>query len=245
LATCAIFAWLKNNRNYQFNLDIDFCFTHAADLVENIIERRISRPEFCGVVLAPALTLLNQENLYGYKLNMLLPKQGYRVIGSPHNRRLNKGDSNLYIFAKDGLPGAIFQYERLIREGALSKSKTSTEHVDPDHILQTIKDADSRTNAVVWTPYSELVDMMQLGATIDNADRDNRWEDVVLLVRSSFERHSIGKVRSLNLAMRSAWIDLLESGTSVEQAIEYLMSDPAYVFALRRALGIYCLELKS
>ena len=134
--------------------------------------------------------------------------------------------------------------ERLVREGLLNKHKITTEHLDPDQILFTIKNADKNVHALAWTPYPEIMDMMGLGMFLDDDKRSNRWEDVVFLMRASFAKQHPNCVRALNIAIRDAWLELIENDEAVEQAANYLMQDLEYMRALRRSIGLYHFEFQ-
>lgn len=251
LASAAIFTYLRDEPAYRLNLRLNYHFTHARDLVDCILQGRVSAPETAVMALAPAIRLLTQSPKSTYQLSMLLPQQSYRVLV---NKSKNNGPykpsgyalpAGRYLLPIEGTPGALFQFERLVLGGRIDPRRTSIEHVNPDEAIAVLRDVEKDTLTILWSPYWQIIDSLGVGVVLDGPAGHHGWEHVALIVRSSFMQRHPGRVNALSMAVRAAWLDLLEDPNKVERAVEYMMKDGDFFKALRRTLGLYNLEFHA
>ncbi|MCB0345713.1 MAG: hypothetical protein KDD66_11390 [Bdellovibrionales bacterium] len=236
-AAAAIFVYLRDVKGYS--IELDFCYPHAIEIAQRIIRGDFNRaPDAAVLGIAPAAQILGIGGKIGYKPLMMLPKNSQRIIsgGRPSKRGSSLENSDYYLL-KDDPSNPMFYFDQLVRSGEVRQGKVSLQHMEPDEVFRTFKDADRSVKAILFFPHYHLNELFNGTGFADRSGDNRQFKEMFLFVQDWIMRDKM-KALCLDIAIRDAWLSIREQPKLMNQLIGRLVGDDLYLKYMRRASGL-------
>ena len=219
-----------------YNININARFPHAQEIVKRINTGDI-QPDICILGIAPVGTLLSSRLIKQYQAIMFMPKVANRIVAPKTAEKINSGH---YVFLKDDPSTASFYFDDLNRRSLIEKNKVSIESMEPSDVMGFLKHADSNLKAVLFFPYTDFNEIYNDCKFIDQPSQNENWSEVVMFAnRSSLASK---KMHYLNLAIRDAWLSLMEEPKVFAKMIKQISNDSLQMKFMKRCGGLYLNE---
>lgn len=230
VGSIAIFNHLMVNHNLNLRLNTDF--PHAVDVLKYVMREEYQVPP--GIIClgeAPAATFLGM-GAPGYHPLMFLPNVDHRVVSS------NPGSGNdTFMMMCDEPSTASFYFEDLKRSGELTHFGVEKVHKEPFEVFMDLKGTSEAVKAVLFFPYYDANLKFNNCVISDCSSSVPTTKEKVLFVHESIYRDSV-RVRLLNVAIRNAWLELIENEALLGGMVGDLIKQPGFVKSLKRFTGI-------
>lgn len=239
--TLAILTYLKKVKGY--NIDINFKFTHSVELLKQILANSTAySPHIVSLTVATTGSLLGYKGKCEYSPFMIMPKQSHGIIHKDRSSRRVK--SNRYLFMSD-IPGTeSFYFDELIRRQYLKRDRSSSHHMEPVDVTALLKSADPEVRAIIGFPHYNLNRDLNGCEVEGDPYSEMAMMETVLVAHDSFI-NCRERAKHFDIAIRDAWLTLMEDSDSREAAVQTLLDDDDYLKVVRRAVGLWQINSHS
>ncbi len=238
-ASIAIFQYLKHVKGY--NIEIDYQFVHAIEIMKKIIHHQfINPPDACVLGIAPAGTLLSQQSMKEYSSLMMMPMMSHRVVSKKGKKRrtLNGGS---YLFLREDPSTASFYFDDLLRTEAVEKKTVSIEHYEPDDTFSLFNTSEEDLKAVLFFPHHQFNFAFNGCDFLDRPDAGLHYRESLLFVHRRIQSEPL-VLKYLDIAIRDAWLQLKLGGEAAHSIIKEHVCEPQYLNFLTRFTGLHNLR---
>ncbi len=226
------------------NLEINFRFPHAIDIVRHLTRNPRYVPDACIVGIAPAASLLRKRETLQYSPLMLMPNLSHQIIAPrpcPSKRTQLRGEVQLN-WGTFGLlcnepSTASFYLDDLYRNGSISKSRVKATHMEPDEIFQLFRSGDEDARAILFFPYNQLIGRFFKPKILDYPNRLRARECLLFLHHRLLAKST--KAIAFDVAIRRAWLELRANPKLVQSIATTLVYEQDYAFCVERFAGLH------
>lgn len=238
-ATIAMIRYLKEVKGY--NIDVDFRFLHSQDIVRRLSQS--SNGEFAGIHLAISCAARMLRSSLPYKPLMIMPRTSHRIVGPKRQAepRSDSIDARSFLFLTDELSSSSFYFNEMKERGQLHLSKVHVENLESDELIVHLADEDDDSQAILWWPYYMFHEMFDTARPVDRLRRKWIYEVMTLFVHEPLIRDRT-KAQCLDIAIRSAWLTLLENPALISAMLDPLLRNEEYMRFVYRANGLHNLD---
>lgn len=236
-----LLTYLKRVKGYRLSLNYNFVTT--SDVAEHIGQGEPhSLPEIFVLGLGAAAQYLKFSHTDSYLPFALLPAEPHRLIG-PVGAPVDQVRSlwGYYVLSGSPLVTSAVYFRNLIEEGLLPRT-VSQEYLEPEDRLRALCSGDSSVRSPVYMCDFHLLQSL---APFPSWYLDNRAvSDIPLIAFARRDFAQTPQAQSLALAIRGAWIDLLENPFLLDATLCYMVEDRDLVKVVKRTTGFYGLALE-
>ncbi len=222
-----------------FNLEFDFGFAHSGEIVERICSKSFRKyPDFCMLSIASAGSLLGAKNGTSYRPVMLMPDISHRVVKSgSEGSQATKNPATSYAYLL-GMPSTTaFLFNKLVTSGLVNPKKVESVHLEPFETPDALAQAGESFRAIMWFPCTEFNRLFN-NCSFDTQTAKINPNKEIILFGSEVMWADPNIIRSFDIAIRDAWLDLSEGGTLFDLIIEMIFAYRPYLNLLGRYCGL-------
>ena len=239
IGAIAIFTYLQ--RAYGLQLDLRCQFPHTSAILAGI-QGQSASIDADGVILAhsQSQSLLGKSNS-NFRPLMFMPATSYSVVAAqrwdsiPEKKKV-RGD---YLIFGGRESTSYLVFNDLLTSSGLSKKNVRLNPAELHEITHMMSGGDSDSRAVLWYPYYGLC-----GSKLSNGKDSNGssqyvdFREVVLFLNQRIFAQS-DVVRTLNLAIRDAWIRLMSDPSVLAATLANCHNLTGYEETIYRCSGAW------
>jgi|GEM_PF-2031430 len=245
----ALFEHLKIHKGYNF--EIFYGYSHAVEIARRIVLGQfVEEPDIWLGALGPMATVLSCKAAR-YKVLMFAPPTQHRfvvsaadssrsigrravqTIGQALPKHMSKGE---FLFLNEEPSSPCVYFEDLVSSGSLDKNTLRATHAEPDEVLSMLKSKNQDLRAICFFPHYEVAKHYADAQIIKPSSRFT-LADVPLLVHERVHRNR-KLLMCLDVAIRGAWMDLLESQQLRDKIVDHWLKNTQLLPILKRVAGI-------
>ena len=239
IGAIAIFRYLQ--RAYGLQLDLRCAFPHTSAILSSI-DGQASTIDADAVLLAHSQSqaLLAQPNA-DFRPLMFMPATSYAVIAPQPLKSITKpkqicGD---YLIFGGRESTSFMVFNDLLNSGGLDKKRVRYDSAELHEITQMIASGDNDSRAVLWYPYYGICNSSngKLG-NHSNCAASLDFREVVLFISKRLIADEQA-VRTLNMAIRDAWIRLMSDPSLLASIVSNLYDLAGYEETIYRCSGAW------
>jgi hypothetical protein len=237
----AIARSLSNSRGLP--LQVIDNYAHSTQLAQHVVRCSGSgAPDLFCVNVATAAWFMTQKESAQYRPFTLMPMFTQRVLG--RNRPLGEVRkrpglrTGCYHLMKDVPTAASLYYEELVAEGIIKEGVSEIKETELSEIPSLLEMGDPDARVIVPFPFYRLYQVYDIEFLDSDAIANSIGvRSTVLFIREELQREP-KLVQLLSLAIRDAWLELIETGQLFEDTVTDLLKDQRYLRTIMRLAGL-------
>lgn len=231
----SLFDHLADSHSFPFEIKADFLLASDPQRAVESSEGT-NRPDLIVSTIMGAAYLLRAYKRLGYEPFILGPGSTHHLLGAPGNRlsgQLQRAD----LYFSNPRPGTgLFYFEELKKAGCISKKHVSLHHMESDEIVLSMRQPHPRECAVLWFPHHVFHRCLN-GFVFEDLNTADTYSPTVLFAHSSLAKQK-ELLAHVELAIRYAWMDLLEQPRLLEELVDRRLHCKSYKQLIGRACGL-------
>lgn len=238
----AVMTYLQQVKRYD--IDIDYRYPHAVEVAKAVLAGSFKEaPHLLALGCAPAATLLARGKKCEYEPFMLMPRVSHRIV-VPKEAKRSTGSRVRFGYLKADPSTASFVFDELARRKEIDEKKAALAHLEPDEAFLELVAGEPDFRALLFFPYDRIA--MEFGGCsfVEHPEPRVLEKEVVLFAHRSLLSDRKFAV-SLELAVKNAWLELVERPELAARTVDDLAADDQYMKFLRRCSGLSCSGLSA
>lgn len=234
IGTLALLRYLRDVR--RLPIEIDYSFAHTSDLARGIAENSGSFPECC-VMTTASFALLHETHQSEFVPVMVMPAATHTVVGRSGVEL--RSDAGEYFLLSDFPTTPLFWFDALRKARVVGAARGH--HAEPDEAFDALRSGDGDARAILWFPYNLMALRLANVTALLHAPSEGSglgYVQNILFVHRSFESHKLKK-RLLDMLLRDAWLNLLESEQLRGDMVDSQIVESEYRRSLWRYSGLF------
>ena len=236
--TAAIFLYLQNIKGYNFVSSYQHLDT--VELANGIIQGSYTEPpDLCVLSIGGAAALMKSKASKTYRPLMMMPRIYHQIIRNKNQESsASRNGRQRFLFVKERQGSQSFYFDRLLRNGIVKERDIVTENCEIDRSIVFFKESNSEVSLINSFP------AINLNILLNNCEivPENKYPGAdiatVLFAHESLFRDK-SKVRSIVIAIRDAWLELMEGGNALNQVTTEMVNDKLFMTFLKRGNGLH------
>ena len=135
-------------------------------------------------------------------------------------------------------PNPEFYFDELVAGGDIKLSEIQVSHMEVSEVFAYLRLEEADVRAILFFPHYAFQEIYNDCQLLDSEKDSRSYKEMLLFARQSLLRNQ-PKAKALAIAIRNAWLELLESPNLLESATKTLLADQEYTSFLRRCAGLY------
>ncbi len=235
VSTIAILTYLRDFEGK--NIELVYDYSLGTDIVESISKKSIPAPlDGCVLTIASAGRLLGYNT--PFQPLLLMPGISHQVVS--HEKHINGNgllESGTVLLVSDEPSTPSFVFDDLVRHKLIQKERLKTDWMHPFEVTESMLDENNNTHTILGFPHYEFLRLFA-GCELLAPDSPMLIREAILFVSSQFAADH-RRIRALDIAIRTAWLTLLEQPEVLDRVVEKVLDSPLYIRHVGRTCGLF------
>lgn len=240
IATLALLYHLKFVQGC--NLEICFGYSHSSMLLNELRLGQIDpAPDLVFMAVGAAAALLGLGPATPFEPLMLMPRISHRLTAPAGN--LYPADAaryGKYLFMSDKHASSQFYFSLLAQSGYFDESRLEVVNMEPHEATSAFRSGDPNLRSIMSWPHHALTKTYGNSIVFDVGPDGAGNIDTMCFAGEGLRRNR-DLLREFDIAIRDAWLRLMDEGPALELVLDLLVEDRDYVRFLKRISGMHCL----
>lgn len=226
---------------HHFPLELDFSFPHATAFLQSLLHGAITElPDACVLTLANTAHLIGAGKRSGFRPFILMPKERYRIVSpvAANATRPSLGEGE-YAFIYDYPSSQSYYFHELQATARVQRKNVSILNIEPWETIGLLRNGSTDLRAILCFPHYAFEQVFNDCVFVDNP-ADGLKETFLCCSQSLQAKPQL--MSALNIAIRNAWLELLEEPPLLHNLVSGLAQDTEYLKMLTRTCGLFMLS---
>ncbi|MCB0322012.1 MAG: hypothetical protein KDD69_00515 [Bdellovibrionales bacterium] len=239
----ALIYYLEKVKRYP--VQARFRFVHAGGVLQRLLEQdHVERHEVCVLGSGHLSQLMADPRRNKFAAITLLPDISFQIIASKRRRKAASLKQAEFMLLGDGVSTSLHYYNELLSAEAICKRKSKLSFAEPHEIMPLFAETNEELRAIQWFPYYNFNQLFNGCQLVLPHQEPSRFRRNVLVGSRSFFRNAAAR-QALEIALRDAWLTLLESPQALRLVSELMAEDSDYLRFLARSAGLHHIDFDS
>lgn len=222
-------------RKYGLELNLDYSYPHAGDLLDTILNGPEEPPLLCVVALAATDMCWTGKFASLYRPVMFMPDSSKKVL---ERSRAHKRPTRSFSYCFRDASSAAFYFDDLKRAGFTGKTLQTSSMLYFAEAMRLLRDGAGEARAILWFPFHNFNIWLNECSEVQVPVLRHRHplNSVLFIRRGPLKSDQTG--RAVAALIRNLWLELMEKPSLVSQLAHSLVDKADYVRMLGRMGGI-------
>ncbi len=222
-------------------LDVNFRWVTSSQLVHEIIGGTIGEePDLLTLNIGGAAWFKSLRHLHNYEVLMMMPNFSHRIMTPKmkESERKRGLDHGTYHIMYQIPSSSSIVFEDLHLTGKVTKSRVKRQETLITDLTAVMAEGDPDARAIVPFPFHNILHAFAGCEAFDYSEGQSNERQTVLCVhRRLYENRR--KAMLLDIALRDAWLELIENPAFVEKSVDRLMFNQGFRRMVDRISGVH------
>ncbi|MCB0343606.1 MAG: hypothetical protein KDD66_00740 [Bdellovibrionales bacterium] len=224
------------------NLDITFGYSHSRMLLNELRLGQLDpEPDVMFMAIGPAAGLIGLGEKTGFSPLMLMPRITYRIAAPAGNIYAEDAPRyGTYLFMNDQPTSPQYYFNSLAEEGFFYEGRVDVLNMEPHEVTSAFRSGDPELRAIMWWPHHTLTKIFGNSVIFEDIASEMSNIDTICFASKKMQENP-PVLRALDIAIRDAWLRLMDEGPSLDLVLDLLVENRDYVRFLKRISGMHYL----
>ncbi len=240
ITTLAILYYIKYIKGC--NLEITFGYSHSRMLLNELRQGQLDpEPDILFMAIGPAAGLIGLGEATPFLPLMLMPRITFKIAAPAGNVYPHDAPHyGKYLFMNDRPSSPQYYFNSLAEKGFFYKGRVEVLNMEPHEVTSAFRSGDPNLRSIMWWPHHELTRLFGNSSIFEDiSDESGNIDTICFANRRMHGRDEL--LRAFDVAVRDAWLRLMDEGPSLDLVLDLLVEDREYVRFLKRISGMHYL----